>query len=98
MLGHADSASDHEATSAVMSYKVGKSKPASEVTLKECLKYPIWEWALDEESLPGHDETWIRPITSTTDVTQDIVDPTIAFRISGSDLFGTGILNAGTDA
>ncbi len=74
-----------------MSYKVGKSKPMTEVTFKECLRYPIWEWALDEETLPGHDETWQRPITSTKDVTPDMVDPTITFRVAGSDLVGTAI-------
>jgi hypothetical protein len=74
-----------------MSYKVGKSKPMTEVTVKDCLRYPIWEWALDEETLPGHDETWQRPITSTKDVTPDMVDPTITFRVFGSDIVGTAI-------
>ena len=74
-----------------MSYKTGKSKPMAEVSLKDCLKHPIWEWALDEETLPGHDETWQRPITSTKDVTPDMADPTITFRISGSDIVGTAI-------
>jgi hypothetical protein len=74
-----------------MSYRVGKSKPLTEVTLEDCLRYPIWEWALDEETQPGHDESWQRPVTSTTDVTPEMLDPTITFRISGSELIGTGV-------
>lgn len=63
----------------------------TEVSLKDCLKHPIWEWALDEETLPGHDETWQRPIISTKDVTPDITDPIITFQISGSKIVGTAI-------
>lgn len=80
-----------------MSYRAGKAKPMTEVTLKDCLLYPIWEWALDEEGIRGQDETWQRPITSTKDVTPEMVDPTITFKISGSEVFGTGIYDH-TDA
>ena len=79
-----------------MSYKVGKSKPMTEVTLKDCLRHPIWEWALDEETLPGRDETWQRPVTGTKDVTPEMVDPTITFRIAGSEVVGTGIYDHDT--
>ncbi|MEP7377903.1 MAG: hypothetical protein ABI675_31180 [Chitinophagaceae bacterium] len=45
-----------------MAYTTGKSKSLDNITLDDALKYPIWEWALDEEKKDGQDETWQRPI------------------------------------
>ena len=70
----------------------GKSKPCRDVTLEEVLRHPIWMWAVDEETDEGQDETWTKPIISTTDVSDEIVHyyPTISFRIVGTLLYGRG--------
>jgi len=72
-----------------MSYPTGRSKSLDDITLENCLEYPIWEWALDEEGVPGQDETWQRPILG-TDVTAEMFDPTITFAIKGTQLHGSG--------
>lgn len=38
------------------------SKPSSDLTLEDFQEHPIWEWALDEETDPGKDETWVKPL------------------------------------
>jgi hypothetical protein len=37
-------------------------KPVTELTPGDFVAFPIWEYALDEETLPGRDETWVRPV------------------------------------
>ncbi len=37
-------------------------KPVHAITPADAAAFPIWEYATDEESLPGRDETWVRPI------------------------------------
>jgi hypothetical protein len=39
---------------------MGKSKPIEEVTVEDLSRFPVWEFALDEED--EHDETWVRPV------------------------------------
>ena len=41
-----------------------KSKPIDRLTQSDLRNFPVWEFADDEESLPGHDETWVRPLHS----------------------------------
>jgi hypothetical protein len=36
--------------------------PIDHLTASDLLVYPIWEFAIDEEAIEGHDETWIRPV------------------------------------
>lgn len=72
-----------------MTYTTGKSKSLDDITLDDALKYPIWEWALDEEGEEGQDETWQRPIVDTDNVTDDIYNPTITIKIKDTDLFGS---------
>jgi hypothetical protein len=73
-----------------MAYATGKSKSLDDITLDDALKYPIWEWALDEEGEGGQDETWQRPIVDTDNVTDDIYNPTITIKVKGTELFGSG--------
>lgn len=40
---------------------MSKSKPVDELTIEDLRKYPIWEWAIDEEENVEQDETWVRP-------------------------------------
>ena len=72
-----------------MAYTTGKSKSLDDITLDDALKYPIWEWALDEEGEDGQDETWQRPIVDTDNVTDDIYNPTITIKIKDTELFGS---------
>lgn len=72
-----------------MAYTTGKSKSLDDITLDDALKYPIWEWALDEEGEDGQDETWQRPIIDTDNVTSDIYNPTITLKIKDTELFGS---------
>ena len=65
-----------------MAYTTGKTKSLDDITLDDALKYPIWEWALDEEGEDGQDETWQRPIVDTDNVTDDIYNPTITIKIN----------------
>ena len=72
-----------------MAYTTGKSKSLDDITLDDALKFPIWEWALDEEGEDGQDETWQRPIIDTDNVTDEIYNPTITIKIKDTELFGS---------
>jgi hypothetical protein len=39
-------------------------KPVNELTPSDLVAFPVWEYANDEEELPGRDETWVRPVQS----------------------------------
>jgi hypothetical protein len=73
-----------------MSYKTGKAKSLDDITLEDVINHPIWVWALDEERVEGQDETWQKPVTSTTNVTEDIFNPTITLRIGNTNYYGSG--------
>jgi len=67
----------------------GRAKHFSKVTLDDHRKYPIWTSAHDER----HDEEWEKPIISSSEVTQEIIDcrviaPIITVRIQDTDIFG----------
>jgi hypothetical protein len=81
-----------------MAYTTGKSKSLDDITLEDALKYPIWEWALDEEGEDGQDETWQRPIIDTDNVTDDIYNPTITIKIKDTELFGSAEFDSETQS
>ncbi len=37
-------------------------RPVNRLTLADFRAYPVWEYANDEETLSGRDETWVRPL------------------------------------
>lgn len=37
-------------------------KPVDAITPADAADFPVWEYANDEEGLPGRDETWMRPL------------------------------------
>src|ERR1700733_14782870 len=39
-------------------------KPVNLLTAEDFAAFPIWEYASDEEGVPGQDETWVRPVDS----------------------------------
>src|SRR5689334_18367596 len=47
-----------------MAVSLKTRKPVTELTPADLEVYPVWEFAIDEESVPGQDETWVRPIES----------------------------------
>jgi hypothetical protein len=69
----------------------GRAKHFSKVTLQDHQKHLIWTSAHDDR----HDEEWEKPIVSTSEVTQEIIDcpvvvPIITVRVEDTGLFGTG--------
>ena len=50
-------------------------------------KYPIWVFAIDHEEdyEEGQDESWIAPITNSTDVGEELCDAYILLRVKGND-------------
>ncbi len=69
----------------------GRAKHFSKVTLQDHQRHLIWTSAHDDR----HDEEWEKPIVSTSEVTQEIIEcplvvPIITVRIEGTDLLGTG--------
>lgn len=41
-------------------------KPIDKLAAADLKTFPIWEFATDEEDLPGRDETWVRPVDART--------------------------------
>ena len=37
-------------------------KPIVKLTATDLRRFPVWEFALDEEGAVGQDETWVRPV------------------------------------
>jgi len=50
----------------VLKGTVGVRKPVSHLRRRDLERHPVWEYALDEEALPGRDETWVRPVQKAT--------------------------------
>jgi hypothetical protein len=68
----------------------GRAKHFSKVKIQDHQKHLIWTSAHDER----HDEEWEKPIVSTSELTQEIIDcrliaPIITIRVEGADLYGT---------
>ena len=45
-----------------MAITLKSRKPGVKLTLADFNQFPIWEYATDEESEEGQDETWVRPV------------------------------------
>ena len=72
-----------------MSYTTGRSKSLEDITLSDVLQYPIWEWALENETEQMQDETWQQPVIDTDNVTDEIYCPIITLSIKGTNLFAS---------
>ena len=68
-------------------YITGKASPIDAVYLSDLEKYPIWVFAIDHEEdyEEGQDESWIAPITNSTDVGEELWDAYILLRVKGND-------------
>ncbi len=70
----------------------GQAKSLDDITLDDVLKHPIWLWVWEtgQEGAPGQDETWQQPVTSTSDVTDELKEPIISFHVKGTGIYGSG--------
>jgi hypothetical protein len=68
-------------------YITGDLSPIEDVRLSDLEKYPIWVFAIDHEEdyEEGQDESWIAPITNSTDVGEELCDTYILLRVKGND-------------
>ena len=75
-----------------MSLSFGSAKSLDDITLDDVLKYPVWLWVWEtgQEGCPEQDETWQQPVISTSEVSDEMTEPIISFRVRGTDIFGSG--------
>ena len=68
-------------------YITGKASPIDAVYLSDLEKYPIWVFAIDHEEdyEEGQDESWIEPITNSTDVTEELRVAYIFLKVKEND-------------
>ena len=82
-----------------MALTFGPAKSLDDITLDDVLKYPVWLWVWEtgQEGAPGQDETWQQPVTSTADVTDEMTEPIIGFRVKDTDIYGSGSYDSKED-
>lgn len=68
-------------------YITGKASPIDAVYLSDLEKYPIWVFAIDHEEdyEEGQDESWIAPITNSTDVGEEFCEAYILLKVKEND-------------
>ena len=71
--------------------EVGAAKSLDDITLSDVLEHPIWlwTWEMGNEGSPDQDETWQQPVFG-TDVTAEMAEPIITFRVTGTEIVGSG--------
>src|SRR4051812_8627902 len=75
----------------------GAWKFIHEIELEDLLAHPIWLWCSqlglpDEDSGPiGGDETSMRPLLTSRQVSPEHVQPLILLRVNGTDLHASGL-------
>jgi hypothetical protein len=45
-----------------MNSTLSPRKPVHKLKIADFRQFPVWEYAIDEESMPDRDETWVRPV------------------------------------
>lgn len=78
-----------------MGRRYGEAKSLDDITGNDAVRHPIWVWALDGETVPGRDETWQQPVTSTTDVDDDLLRRHRTVIITFTMLGRTGVTLSG---
>ena len=63
-------------------------KPVDRLTADDFTAFPVWEYAIDEEEIPGRDETWVRP-AGRTRLRRGLYSQLVlsSFRSSRGDIF-----------
>ena len=85
-----------------MQNQYGAAKANIDITLQDLLAHPIWLWCLtldlpDEDDGPlDGDETWMRPLLSSADVTPEMVQPMIRLAIKGTEFHASGLYDHAT--
>jgi len=59
-------------------------KPVHKLTAADLATFPIWEYALDEETEEGRDETWVRPVVA-GEVPTDAYSLSVACELTFQD-------------
>jgi len=75
--------------------QLGSAKALDDITLEDVIANPIWLWTWetgDENTLDPleQDDAWQRPVLGTRDVTAEMSEPIITFRVSGINVVGSG--------
>src|SRR3954470_12043207 len=78
-----------------MSHKLGSPKSLDDITLEDVLAHPVWLWVWETgHELEGEiDESWQQPVLNTREVTDDMSEPIISFRVKGAEQYGSGSYN-----
>lgn len=67
-------------------YQFGTAKPIDNLSLDDIKEYPIWVQMPDKA---GNDGTLVKPVINSQNVTDNLTDTIVAFRIEGSQLYGS---------
>lgn len=73
-------------------YTTGQARASEEFYLSDLEKYPIWIFAVDEEGIEGQDETWVKPITNSTNVEEEFGMVYILLKIKENNCPACGLL------
>ena len=64
------------------------------LTIKDLTRYPVWEYALDEEGLPGQDEKTLKPCAKLPGIEDDVIYLIVrASFILANEVAMTGFIN-----
>ena len=79
---------------AEIEYTTGNALPIDGVYLSDLEKYPIWIFALDNEGEydENQDESWLKPITNSTNVTNVLVEAYILLQVKENGCYAFGHL------
>lgn len=71
----------------------GKAKPMEDVSLEDFQKNPIWVFAFDEEGNSEQDETWLKPVINSTNVTFEMVEAYILLQNKDENMYASACLD-----
>ncbi|MBI2726647.1 MAG: hypothetical protein HYX42_10400 [Polaromonas sp.] len=80
-----------------MSATLSTRKPIDQLSVDDLTVFPIWEFAMDEEDIPGQDETWVRPVAAKA-VPLDASSLSVAAEFRGPRQTFEGFLVLSTDS
>ena len=69
-----------------VTYQLGAAKPIDKLSLDDIKEYSIWVQMPDKA---GNDGTLVKPVINSQNVTDNLTDTIVAFRIEGSQLCGS---------
>jgi len=72
-------------------------KPVDKITLDDLRSFPVWEYANDEEGIPGRDETWMKPVLRLPVTSLDNRIAATPVRLAGGRQFTAVLSNVDLD-